>query len=70
MKGYKNNPNSKQLRPSAPAQKPEDAKAELLRLRNEIVQLIEKDPAKAASLLTQWLQLPAKTPVNPRKKAA
>jgi len=68
MKGFKNNGNVKKLRPDSPA-KPEDVKAELFRLRDEITQLIKKDPAKAASLLTQWLDSPPKTSSNSRKKA-
>jgi hypothetical protein len=59
MKGFKNNKsnnnNVKKLRPGA-SEKPEDVKAELFRLRDEITKLVEKDPAKAASLLTQWLE--------------
>lgn len=76
MKGFKNNNgNIKKLRPDAPA-KPEDVKAELFRLRDEITKLVEKDPAKAASLLTQWLESQSssssatrKNPAIPRKKA-
>jgi hypothetical protein len=75
MKGFKNNGNTnnvKKLRPDASG-KPEDVKAELFRLRDEITKLVEKDPAKAASLLTRWLesQSPAtgKSSAISRKKA-
>lgn len=72
MRGFKNNNgNVKTLRPDASA-KPEDVKAELFRLRDEISKLVQKDPAKAALLLTQWLESNStskKSPVIPRKKA-
>ncbi len=56
MKGFKNNNgNVKKLRPDAPV-KSEDVKAELFRLRDEITKFVGKDPAKAAAILTQWLE--------------
>jgi hypothetical protein len=75
MKGFKNgngnNSNVQKLRPDA-SPKSEDVKAELFRLRDEITKLVEKDPAKAASLLTQWLnaksQPASNSSTNSRKK--
>jgi hypothetical protein len=69
MKGFKNGSKSNSLRPTPPA-KPEDVKAELFRLKDEITRLVEKDPAKAASLLTQWLNANSKSSNIPRKKAS
>jgi hypothetical protein len=70
MKGFKNNNgNVKPLRPAS-SEKPEDAKAELFRLRDEIARLAEKDPAKAAKLLSEWIHSnSSKTSATPRKKA-
>lgn len=61
MKGFDPKKNIKPLRPNAPA-KSGDAKAELQLLRDKITDLVQKDPAKAATILSNWLNsTPAKT---------
>ncbi len=59
----------KKLRPDHPDAKAGAAKAELDLLREQIIDLISKDPAKAAIILTQWLNQPSAAARKKSRKA-
>jgi len=59
-------PTTANLRPSDP----ERARAEIRAFRERIAELIEKDPRKAATALSDWMARPSGRASKPKKKAA